>query len=149
MKQTSNYQLNQWEMTDRIQMEDFNRDNETVDAALAAQAAILAQCGNCKIEAGSYKGTGQYGNNRSSLTFSGQPLLVMISNSTAGGVLILLRSSMYGLYNGVKSGALQSALVVANWETENAVTWYGSDVETQANDGLCTYYYIALTAADA
>lgn len=35
MKQTSNYQLNQWEMTDRIQMEDFNRDNEKVDAALA------------------------------------------------------------------------------------------------------------------
>lgn len=28
MKQTQNYQLNQWEMTDRIQMEDFNGDNE-------------------------------------------------------------------------------------------------------------------------
>ena len=35
MKQTSNYQLNQWELTDRIRMEDFNGDNEKVDAALA------------------------------------------------------------------------------------------------------------------
>lgn len=28
MQQTNNYGLNQWEMTDRIQMEDFNRDNK-------------------------------------------------------------------------------------------------------------------------
>lgn len=45
MKQTSNYQLNQWEMTDRIQMEDFNRDNEKVDAALAATAQQAALAG--------------------------------------------------------------------------------------------------------
>ena len=42
MKQTSNYQLNQWEMTDRIRMEDFNGDNEKVDAALKGQAEALA-----------------------------------------------------------------------------------------------------------
>ena len=36
MKQTSNYQLNQWEKTDRILMEDFNGDNAKVDAALKA-----------------------------------------------------------------------------------------------------------------
>lgn len=34
MKQTQNYQLNQWEMTDRIQMEDFNRDNQKIETAL-------------------------------------------------------------------------------------------------------------------
>lgn len=28
MKQTENYGLNQWELADRIQMEDFNGDNE-------------------------------------------------------------------------------------------------------------------------
>ena len=37
MKQTSNFQLNQWEKTDRIQMEDFNADNLKTDAALAAE----------------------------------------------------------------------------------------------------------------
>ena len=42
MKQTSNYQLNQWEKTDRILMEDFNGDNAKVDAALKAQASDMA-----------------------------------------------------------------------------------------------------------
>ena len=42
MKQTQNYQLSQWEKTDRIQMEDFNGDNAKIEAALAAVDARLA-----------------------------------------------------------------------------------------------------------
>lgn len=42
MNKTEKYQLNQWELTDRIQMEDFNSDNAKIDAALAEQAAVLA-----------------------------------------------------------------------------------------------------------
>ena len=42
MKQTQNYQLNQWEKTDRIQMEDFNGDNAKIEAALAAVDERLA-----------------------------------------------------------------------------------------------------------
>ena len=34
MTKTTNYQLNQWEKTDRILMEDFNADNAIIDAAL-------------------------------------------------------------------------------------------------------------------
>ena len=34
MNQTPNYQLNQWEKTDRIRMEDFNADNAKIEAAL-------------------------------------------------------------------------------------------------------------------
>ena len=34
MKKTTNYQLNQWEKSDRIMMEDFNADNAKIDAAL-------------------------------------------------------------------------------------------------------------------
>jgi len=41
MNKTEKYQLNQWELTDRIQMEDFNSDNAKIDAALAEQAAAL------------------------------------------------------------------------------------------------------------
>lgn len=37
MAETGNYQLNQWEKTDRIQMEDFNADNAKIEAALAAE----------------------------------------------------------------------------------------------------------------
>ena len=42
MNQTGNYQLNQWELADRIQMEDFNGDNAKIDAALKGQAEALA-----------------------------------------------------------------------------------------------------------
>ena len=43
MQQTEHYQLNQWELTDRIQMEDFNNDNAKIEAALTEQAAVLAE----------------------------------------------------------------------------------------------------------
>ena len=38
MLQTTNYQLCQWEPSDRILRADFNRDNEKIDTALAAAA---------------------------------------------------------------------------------------------------------------
>ena len=41
MNQTANYQLNQWEATDRILMSDFNSDNAKIDAALEAQAEAI------------------------------------------------------------------------------------------------------------
>ena len=34
MKKTEHYQLNQWEASDRIRMEDFNADNQRLEAAL-------------------------------------------------------------------------------------------------------------------
>ena len=43
MKQTQNYQLNQWEKTDRIKMEDFNSDNQKIDSQLHAAMQQLAQ----------------------------------------------------------------------------------------------------------
>lgn len=36
MNYTENYQLTQWEPSDRVLREDFNRDNATIDAALKA-----------------------------------------------------------------------------------------------------------------
>ena len=42
MRETSNYKLNQWDKTDRIEMEDFNEDNRKIDAALGALAGTLA-----------------------------------------------------------------------------------------------------------
>ena len=40
MQKTEHYQLNQWEKTDRIMMDDFNADNEKIDAALAEKAKL-------------------------------------------------------------------------------------------------------------
>lgn len=42
MNKTTNYELNQWEKTDRILMDDFNRDNTTIDAAIKAEADRVA-----------------------------------------------------------------------------------------------------------
>lgn len=41
MLQTTNYQLNQWESTDRILRTDFNRDNAALDAALAKKLELI------------------------------------------------------------------------------------------------------------
>ena len=41
LNQTANYQLCQWDPTDRILMENFNSDNSKIDAALKAQADTL------------------------------------------------------------------------------------------------------------
>lgn len=37
LKQTENYQLNQWEKPDRIMMEDFNADNAKLDAVIKSE----------------------------------------------------------------------------------------------------------------
>ncbi len=42
MNKTANFQLTQWEKTDRIMMEDFNRDNAAIDAALKSNAEAVA-----------------------------------------------------------------------------------------------------------
>ena len=39
MEHTSNYELSKWAESDRIMMEDFNMDNDKIDAALAGFAA--------------------------------------------------------------------------------------------------------------
>ena len=69
MNKTANFQLTQWEKTDRILMEEFNSDNEKIDTALkanadaaAAAAAALENCGNCFITHGTYMGNNQLSN---------------------------------------------------------------------------------------
>ena len=50
---TTNYQLNQWAKTDRLMMDDFNADNQKIDAALKAVAD-----GTMQFITGSYVGDG-------------------------------------------------------------------------------------------
>lgn len=42
LQQTNHYQLNQWDFADRIQMEDFNSDNQKTDEALHTLAGQIA-----------------------------------------------------------------------------------------------------------
>ena len=40
MTKTTNYNLNQWEESDRVTREDFNADNAAIDAALAEKPSL-------------------------------------------------------------------------------------------------------------
>ena len=81
MNKTANFQLTQWEKTDRIMMEDFNRDNAAIDTALkgnadkaAALQTALAGAGNCEIGMISYTGTGKSGDSDpTTVTFPKMP----------------------------------------------------------------------------
>lgn len=72
MKQTEKYQLNQWELTDRIQMEDFNNNNLKIEAALEGVTALC----NCQVYLLPYTGTGTTG--PITHTFPHRPMFVAI-----------------------------------------------------------------------
>ena len=80
---TTNYNLNQWEATDKVLRTEFNEDNAKIDAALKANAdaaaAIQAKLGNCNVQYSTYVGDGTYGSDHpTTLTFPSQPLLVAV-----------------------------------------------------------------------
>ena len=89
MNKTANFQLTQWEKTDRILMEEFNSDNEKIDTALkasadnvASAAAALENCGNCEIGLFTYTGTGSYGSkNPTVITFPKMPTVFIIKGT--------------------------------------------------------------------
>ena len=79
MNYTENYQLNQWESTDRVLREDFNEDNRKIEEALKTAGAQIA--------VGTYVGTNQ--NNQTpryiELGFSPTAVFVWAVNSARQG----------------------------------------------------------------
>ena len=146
MAETGNYQLKQWESTDRILMEDFNADNAKVDQALGALAATVAGCGNCNVVYGSYVGTGTYQSaNPCTLTFDGQPLLVAIFANVQGfDQLFMMQGSGFSFSDPHNT----ASKVTVTW-SDNSVSWYSSGgTNCQMNKSDVTYYYVALLAAN-
>ena len=155
-QETPNYRLSRWAGTDRILMEEFNSDNEKIDAALkgnadgvAALQTALASCGNCKIVYGTYTGNGKSGSaNPNKLTFDGKPVLVIVQEEKQTADmdinLRMLRPCTWA----------QGAATNDNWV--NAVTWGAAQVQwysrndyapTQFNETGKKYYYLALIDA--
>ena len=154
MNKTANFQLTQWEKTDRILMEEFNRDNEKIDAALksnadkaAALQTALASCGNCKIVYGTYTGNGKYGSaNPNKLTFNGDPLFVIIKGSI-GSAPTLGIQAMRGWDIAYTDATDFSTICYLTWG-EHSLSWYNSQSSTdQFNESGSVYPYIALFAA--
>ena len=159
MDHTQNYQLSRWEKDDRIMMEDFNADNETIDAALGAKAeksavaavetalaALTANLGtrgkNTRITWGSYNGTGAYGiGNKTTVTPGLYPVLVCVGSPsdtsyTSWPWFMMRPCTEAQTYGGHK--------ITVDW-TDTSVSWYGTyDTEQQMNRSGSVYYYVAL-----
>ena len=148
MKQTQNYQLNQWDKTDRIQMEDFNSDNEKTDAALQglvqqiasereATDAALALKGNCRVEVQTYVGTGTYGKDApNSMTFSERPALIFLMSATE-----------HMAFHGNSGGSFvnKGYTFTLSW-SENTLSWSTTSAELQYNERGKLYTVIAFYA---
>ena len=109
-------------------MEDFNRDNAAIDAALkssadgvAALQTALAGAGNCSISLSSYTGTGKAGSkNPTVIHFPQKPTFFIIRGKTA--ILFgteLDRSSSAVIWDYVSRTALDHV----------SLSWSGSDVK--------------------
>lgn len=158
MKQTAQFGLNQWERTDRVLMDDFNNDNQKIDAALAeegaarealagtvaAQAAAMSKLGNCKIYTTSYVGNGGYGSGRpTQITMPEQILLLMISASKERSGFVAWGGKMWVFHWG---GSKDCTTSFSNGG--KTVSWYVDSAPDQLNESGVTYYVTALTAAD-
>ena len=153
MNKTANFQLTQWEKTDRIMMEDFNRDNAAIDAALKANAdevaalqTALAGAGNCSIETQSYTGNGKYGqNNPNSITFSKKPKAVLIFGNRFFWLLTdktVNPAYAMAFYNAGSRTTWQD--INFRWRNSTLTFYHVNDATFQGNMSDTTYYVVAL-----
>ena len=151
MNQTQNYQLSQWESTDRILMSDFNSDNAKLDAALAELASqvsdkadqsaldTLSSTRNCRVYTTTYTGTGTGAN---TFTFPSKPLAVMVMGN--GIWLCVLQGQTIGQS---RNGRTSSDYVDVTW-SGNSVTWtVENDTALQCNSKGTKYTLVALLQA--
>lgn len=149
MNKTANFQLTQWEKTDRIMMEDFNRDNAAIDAALkssadgvAALQTALASCGNCRITLSSYTGTGTLGEaHPTSLTFAEPPLLVFVLGPESG---FMARGRAMNAFQ-----SSSNATPTTTWSADQkTVSWYTPyDAKYQLNTKDAVYQVLCFYQA--
>ena len=150
MNYTENYQLNQWEPTDRVLREDFNSDNAKLETALSEMAAQMAGFGNCRMAVGSYVGSGGKGpSSPVTLTFDFSPKFLFVRGENYA-------TSLYGFSGwflwcaggdmakpGMAGGSTSYPNVIT--ANGNTISWYnGYDAGYQLNAAQQTYYYVAL-----
>ena len=131
MKKTAQFGLNQWEMSDRIQMQDFNRDNAAIEAALAKR--------NCQFYTATYQGDGRDSRTH---TFPAKPIFVLIYS--LAHIFIMTRNA--------EKGVNYLAGRADNYDTtwaENSVTLSRSgSFMSIANDADLSYNLFAILDAD-
>lgn len=116
MQQTEQYQLNQWELSDRVRMEDFNADNTKLEAALA----------------GLQTGLSGLGTNLSGLSGS----ISGINTALAGKCGRLQQfKSQQAITNSEGKKYVASSLGVTNWNTWDCALWFFDLHETTFQGG--------------
>ena len=131
MHQTANFQLNQWEATDRILREDFNADNAQLDAALAVR--------NCQFYTTAYTGGELEGN---TLTFPRTPLLVLVVGHRTSMLTLRGATRVYVNYDADKYNT-----ATAVW-SGNSLSWSGGASGYLAISGQ-PYTVFAILDADS
>ncbi|MBQ7144661.1 MAG: hypothetical protein IJR65_05835 [Oscillospiraceae bacterium] len=137
---TPNLGLSQFSASDDFEMDDFNRDNGLIDAAVAAKAEIAV---------GSYVGTGESGSAHPvTLTFSKPPKLVFVNEDAHLPVMaqpaVLIRGMTHS--NPARStGGTSATAITISWDN-NSVSFYAQSgsPEDQLNKNGVTYFYAAI-----
>lgn len=128
---TANLQLNQWQLTDFVNVEDFNADNAAIDAAMP------------RVKTGSYVGNGSSGSSTpNSITFDFVPKLIIVTHSTSAAYRLIWHTGC----------SLAVSLLHDPWNstvncslTGKTFSWYsGSDAAKQLNSNGATFYYFAI-----
>ena len=147
MNKTANFQLTQWEKTDRILMEEFNSDNEKIDTALksnadkaAALQTALAGAGNCEIGLFTYTGTGSYGSkNPTVISFPKMPTVFIIKGSQ--GIMLARGGESKGTtVVQIGSSSLVQDLSLA-WQG-NKFSFYHTNSAQQQMNAAGTYWVL-------
>ena len=116
---------------------------------MATLIAELSQGGGSaatglKLETGSYRGNGQSGEESpNTLSFSGTPQLVVVQSYAGTGIFV---RGVEGLAIRANYYAMATTLT-ATW-SDNGVSWFGSDAQSQLNVSSTTYRYVALIAPE-
>ena len=140
MNHTTNYNLNQWEASDRVTRADFNADNAAIDAAIAAVSAAAA--GAPRFVYGSYRGTGTYGfNSPTTLDFDFEPKLLIVKSGPQIDVMFVLRESTA---SPLITDVATLAYAITRWNGNSVSFINTSNARCQMNENNTTYYYIAL-----
>ena len=139
MNQTPNFQLNLWDKTDRIMMEDFNADNAKIEAALEAVSSPSHAVGILSDYDGSKTVTVNLGR---------QPQMVIVGNKN-GFTNIIIGESNYAFAGHAVAmpgmpGLKSSYSAGGTNETILEVTETGFTLKAGFASGMKPYYYLAL-----
>ena len=143
MNQTPNYQLNQWDKSDRIMMEDFNADNAKIEAALSETMALAQKAPFAVGKLESYDGSKAI-----TVDLGRQPQMVIIGNKNGFTNIITGQSSFAYPGHAVAMpgmpGLKSNYSYGTTGETVLEVTATGFKLYAGLSSSMKPYYYLAL-----